>query len=210
MRVLAAGDFVMGSPANPEEDPQRTVMIAEPFAMSIFEITWADFKSYCQAAGVQCPAQPWSEDDLPVVNVSWHDAAAYAEWLSRQTGQTYRLPTEEEWEYAARGGTTTEYPYGDKLLPAQARFSSIAPYTSPLPTSDRTTQRNEFGLWHVVGNVREWVDAEWPASQETAITRVIRGGSYAGGELDLRFAARTRMPPDAKDNKTGFRLLREL
>ena len=210
MRVLPAGDFVMGSQVNPEEEPLRTISIAKPIAMSVFEITWAEFKIYCQAAGVQCPEQPWSEDDLPVVNISWHDAAAYADWLSRQTGQTYRLPTEEEWEYAERGGTTTEYPYGDKLLPAQARFSSIAPYTSPLPTSDRTTQRNEFGLWHVVGNVRAWVDAEWTASSPTAATKVIRGGSYASGELELRSAARTSMRPVARDNQTGFRLLREL
>jgi len=210
MRVLPAGEFVMGSQVNPEEEPVRTVSIAEPFAMSVFEITWADFKLFCRGAGVQCPAQPWSEDDLPVVNVSWYDAVAYADWLSTQTGQIYRLPTEEEWEYAERGGTTTEYPSGDNLLPAQARFSSIATYTSPLPTSDRTTQRNEFGLWHVVGNVREWADADWSASPGTAESKVVRGGSYASSALELRSAARTSMLPVARDDQTGFRLLREL
>lgn len=210
MRVLPAGAFVMGSPDHPEDEPVRDVSIPTPFALSVFEITWADYSLYCRGAGVQCPAQPWPDDGMPVVNVSWHDAVAYADWLSVQTGQTYRLPTEEEWEYATRAGATTEYPFGDVLLPAQARYSSITTYDAPLPTSDRTTQRNDFGLWHVVGNVREWVAADWSPDAEAPETKVVRGGSYASDAGELRCSARVGMPAVARDDKTGFRLLREL
>jgi formylglycine-generating enzyme required for sulfatase activity len=205
MRILPAGDFVMGSQENPEKEPIRSVSIATPFAMSVFEITGSDYKLYCEDRGLQCPAQPWSDDGMPVVNVSWHDAVGYADWLSGQTGQTYRLPSEEEWEYATRAGATTEYPFGEKLLPAQARYSSITTYDAPLPVSDRTTQRNDFGLWHVIGNVREWVAADWSPG-----SKVVRGGSYASGADALRCSAREGLSATDADDRTGFRLLREL
>ena len=104
-------------------------------------------------------------------------------------------------EYRACAGTTSDYPYGDELLPAQARYSSITSYDSPLPASDRTTQRNEFGLWHVVGNVSEWVAGDVAAT---------RGGSYASGASDLRSWAHQNRASDAGDSETGMRLVREL
>lgn len=213
MRVLPAGEFVMGSDKNDDEKPVRSVVVAKPFAISLFEIKAAEFRLYCKSTGSGCPAEPWPDDDMPVVDVSWHDAVAYGQWLTEQTGQLYRLPTEEEWEYAARAGTTTDYPYGEKLLPAQARYSSITDYDSPLPASDRTTQKNDFGLWHVIGNVREWVDADGTAVGAAAggdALKVVRGGSYASGDDELRSSARQAMPANARDNSTGFRLLREL
>jgi formylglycine-generating enzyme required for sulfatase activity len=213
MRVLPGGEFVMGSDKNAEEQPVRSVVVAKPFAISVFEVKAADFRLYCKAAGSRCPAEPWPDDDMPVVDVSWHEAVAYSEWLTAQTGQSYRLPTEEEWEYAVRAGTTTEYPFGDKLLPAQARFSSISNYESPLPSSDRTTQKNEFGLWHVIGNVREWVGTDWSSlanAEGGADLKVVRGGSYASSDDELRSSARQGMAANDKDSRTGFRLLREL
>ena len=213
MRVLPAGEFVMGSDKNAEEQPVRSVVVAKPFAISVFEVKAAEFRLYCKATGSGCPAEPWPDDEMPVVDVSWHEAVAYSEWLTAQTGQSYRLPTEEEWEYAVRAGTTTAYPFGDKLLPAQARFSSITNYESPLPASDRTTQKNEFGLWHVIGNVREWVGTDWSSLANAAggaSLKVVRGGSYASNDDELRSAARQGMAASDKDNRTGFRLLREL
>lgn len=199
MRVLPAGEYVMGS--EDSDSGARQVVIASPFAMSLFEIRFADFGRFCAATGARCPENPWVDDDMPVVGVSLEEATAYAEWLTAETGMRYRLPTEEEWEYAARAGTATDYPYGDELLPAQARYSSITTYESPLPASDRTTQRNEFGLWHVVGNVREWV-----AGSGT----IARGGSYASNADGLRAWAREELPSAAGDDQTGIRLLREL
>ena len=195
MRVLPAGEF------------------EKPFAISVYEAKAAEFRLYCRATGSRCPAEPWSDDEMPVVDVSWYEAVAYGKWLTEQSGQLYRLPTEEEWEYSARAGTTTEYPFGDKLLPAQARFSSITNYESPLPASDRTTQRNEFGLWHVIGNVREWVDADWTSITDAsgeADMKVVRGGSYASDDDELKSSARRGMPTNEQDSRTGFRLLREL
>ena len=199
MRVLPAGEFTFGNDGTPAEIPT-------PFAMSVFEVKAAEFRQYCEAAGFPCPAEPWSEDDMPVVDISWHQAVAYSQWLSAETGYNYRLPTDVEWEYAARAGTETPYPYGDRLLPAQARYSSIAEYDSPLPASDRTTMRNEFGLWHVIGNVREWVASDGSAQG----TKIVRGGSYASNEDELRSASKLEMPANDKDSRTGFRLLREL
>jgi formylglycine-generating enzyme required for sulfatase activity len=210
MRVLPAGEFVMGSDKQEDENPLRSVVVDKPFAISLFEIKAAEFRLYCKTTGSGCPAEPWPDDDMPVVDVSWNDAVAYSQWLTEQTGQTYRLPTEEEWEYAARAGTATAYPYGDKLLPAQARYSSITNYESPLPASDKTTQKNEFGLWHVIGNVREWVDADWSSGPGADDLKVVRGGSFASREDELRSSARQAMPANDKDNSTGFRLLREL
>ena len=214
MRVLPGGEFVMGSDNEDDAMPAHPVVVEKPFAMSLFEVQAAEFRLYCESTGAGCPGDPWpEEEDMPVVGVSWHDAVAYARWLTGQTGQVYRLPTEEEWEYAARAGTTTDYPYGEKLLPAQARYSSITDYDSPLPASDRTTQKNEFGLWHVIGNVREWVNADWNPAGDAAGTdalKVVRGGSYSSGEDELRSSARQGMPASSRDNSTGFRLLREL
>lgn len=209
MRVLPAGSYSMGSDERTDEQPVHNVNIAAPFALSVFEIKVAEFRSFCEATGSPCPEDPWDDDEMPVVDVSWHQAVAYSEWLSAETGQAYRLPTEEEWEYAARAGSTTAYPYGDRLLPAQARYSSITRYDSPLPATDRTTQRNEFELWHMVGNVREWVDADWTVSGATGM-KVVRGGSYASEEDELRSAARQGLPAITRDRMTGIRLLREL
>lgn len=195
MRVLPAGEVGV---------PGGSIAVQQPFAISLFEVTAGEFRRFCTAVGTACPDTPWSEEDMPVVNVSFAQAVAYGEWLSEQTGRDYRLPTAEEWEYAARGGASTDFPFGDELLPAQARFSSITDYDAPLPSSDRTTQRNGFGLWHVVGNVREWVDAGASGARE------VRGGSYAAAAEQLRLSARESLPVTAGDALTGIRIVREL
>jgi len=213
LRVLPGGDFVMGSDANPDDQPAHAVSLAFPYAISVFEITRDEFILYCEQAGTACPGEPWPGKDLPVVDVNWYQAVAYCEWLTEKTGHTYRLPTEEEWEYAARGGTTSMFPFGDKLGATQARFSSVNQYEFPLPTSDRTTQRNGYGLWHVVGNVQEWVSTDWVngvAAGAGDDLKVVRGGSYASGEDELRSSSRRSMAALAKDFGTGFRVVREL
>jgi len=213
LRVLAGGDFVMGNDDNPDDQPARSVSLANPYAISVFEITRADYILYCEQAGTGCPGEPWPGEELPVVDVNWHEAVAYCAWLTEKTGHIYRLPTEEEWEHAARGGTTTVYPFGDQLGATQARFSSVNQYEFPLSTSDRTTQRNDFGLWHVVGNVQEWVSADWMSDSAASAgddLKVVRGGSYASGEEELRSTSRRSMPALSKDSRTGFRVVREL
>lgn len=155
-----------------------------------------------------------------MTNVSWNDANAYVRWLSQVSGATYRLPSESEWEYAARAGTTTEYPFseGDKILPTDARFDA----DSPLPVNDRSVNANRFRLRHIIGNVREWVADAWfenymgapgdggARTQPDSGKRAIRGGSYADDASQLRSAARSGLPVDTRDKKTGFRVVREI
>lgn len=222
--VIDAGTFTMGG-SQPDEQPAREVTIAYPFALSTHEITVGDFELFCRETQRVCPPQPWSGTDYPVVNVTWHDAVAYTQWLSAKTGQRYRLPSEAEWEYAARAGTTTAYPFGDTASPADAVFSPGQPLSAPLPKTDRSIQVNPFYLHHMAGNVREWVADAWRAgypgapadgvayttgSQDAAELKVVRGGAYIDGPGALRSGARYKLPANTADAYTGFRVLREI
>ncbi len=192
MRVISAGSVV-------------GVTVDAPFAISALEISSAQYAEFCGQSGADCPENPWPGSNMPVVNVSWNDVVAYCDWLSGETGYRYRLPTDAEWEYAARAGSTTDYPFGDEITAGQARYSSITTYDAPLSLDDRTTQRNEFRLWHVVGNVREWVGGSGGGEQRTT-----RGGSYADDADGLRLSSRHTMPATTRDTMTGFRVVREL
>jgi formylglycine-generating enzyme required for sulfatase activity len=211
----------MGSTAASEEQPVHPVSIGAPFAISIYEVSQGELKQFCEQAKRPCPAQPWSGDDYPVVNVSWDDARAYTEWLSATTGHHYSLPTEAQWEYAARAGHTGPFPSGDALSPTDAQFSGTTKQTAPARRS-QTFNANPFRLLHTVGNVREWVEDAWlpnfaaaPSDGSAvraaqATTRVARGGSYADGASRLRLSLREGLPANTRDPTTGFRIVREL
>jgi formylglycine-generating enzyme required for sulfatase activity len=220
--VIRAGSFDMGSEANSEESPVHRVTIGMPIAVSRYEISVAEFKLYCAAVERSCPENPWGADDFPVVNVSWDDAVGYAAWLSEQTGRSYRLPTEAEWEYAARAGTTTPFFFGDEVTPSSAHSSANGPNDMPLPSSERRVNRNPFRLYHMSGNVREWVQDSWYRSHEgapadgsarvsdTESARVVRGGSYSDIDDRLRSAAREPLGRSHRDSMTGIRVVREV
>ena len=204
---------------NKVEQPTHSVSIASHFAMSVHEISFGDYEIFCQSAKSPCPKQPWSGKDYPVVSVTHSEATAYADWLSQKTGQTYRLPSESEWEYAARAGTKTVYPFGDEILITNAVFSDKKKLSAPLPKSDRSINKNKFRLYHMVGNVREWVADTWSegyssapddgsAHISTTDEYVVRGGSYADSSEALRSGARDKL--SSADNYTGFRVLQEL
>ena len=205
-----------------DEQPRHNVVIKNPFAMSVHEITYGEYQQFCKDSNRKCPAQPWAGNDYPVVNVSWQDATAYTEWLSKKTGQHYRLPSEAEWEYAARGGTQTAYPFGDSVDISYAVFSERKTLSSPLPKTDRTINRNKFRLYHIVGNVREWVADTWSENYQGApvdgsartdgdkTKRIVRGGSYQDNAEALRSAARQELSADTTDNYTGFRVIQDL
>ena len=219
MVVIRNGKFTMGG-NNRNEQPAHTVTISSPFAMSVHEISFGDYENFCVSTGSSCPKQPWSGKDYPVVNITHKDATSFAEWLSEKTGQTYRLPSEAEWEYAARAGTKTKYPFGDKILITNAVFSDRKELSAPLPKSDRSINRNKFRLYHMVGNVREWVADTWHDSYSGApddgsariasggSEYVVRGGSYTDSAEALRSGARNKT--SSADNYTGFRVLQEL
>ncbi len=215
--VLPAGQFEMGGEAQ-EEQPRHTVKFERPFAIGLFEVSAGEFAQFCTATSTPCPAQPWDNPALPVVNVSWAAATAYAQWLSNSSGADYRLPSEAEWEYAARAGSTTPYPNGREILPTQARYSFKASETTPLPANDRSVNRNDFKLYHMLGNVREWVADTWHANYDNASAdgraqsdgdgrHVARGGSYADRAAALRSAARVPLESNG-DAYTGFRVAR--
>lgn len=220
LALVPAGSFEMGSAAAGEEQPQHRVAIAVPFAISVNEVSQVEFRQFCQHAGRSCAAQPWTGDDYPVVNVTWSDARAYAEWLSSVTHQRYRLPSEAQWEYAARAGQTGPFPGGDTLSPTDAHFSTSTKQGAPARRGDKF-KANGFRLLHTLGNVREWVEDAWvpgyagaPADGSSVKSgtglRVARGGSYADGSARLRLSLREGLPENTRDPFTGFRVVREL
>lgn len=213
LQVLPGGEFVMGDADDPAASPAQPRIVDEPFAIGMFEITNREYELFCRDVGRRCPVRRWTSDDHPVVDVSWTDAQAYVDWLSTKTGARYRLPTETEWEYAARGGTTTRFPFGDRLMPEDARYDAGIASAGPLPGNDRTTRQNGFRLMHIVGNVREWTADPW---RETYVAPpvgnqvVLRGGSYADPAHRLRSAARQGAAIDLADGETGIRVVRDL
>jgi formylglycine-generating enzyme required for sulfatase activity len=212
LALVPAGNFEMGSTAAAEEQPVHRVSIAKSFAISIHEVSQAEFSLYCERARTSCAAQPWSGEDYPVVNVSWNDARAYAEWLSSATHRHYRLPTEAEWEYAARAGESGAFPSGETLSPTDAWFSHNESADKPARRSQRFNP-NRFRLLHTVGNVREWVQDAWTEDFKAAPVsgvRVVRGGSHAEGAARLRLSMREGLPEGTRDVLTGFRVVRDL
>ena len=234
MVVLPAGTFRMGSPAtesgrHDDEGPVRSVTIGRPLAMGRFEVTFEDYDRCVSAKKCTRPgAWGWGRGKRPVISVSWADARKYAAWLSAQTGNRYRLPTEAEWEYAARAGTTTAYSWGDGIRCAQANYARFKGGLCAATGKARTAAvgayaANAFGLYDMHGNVWEWVedcyvntykDAPSDGGARTGTAkckaRVLRGGSWNYYPRHLRSAFRGSTAPASRSNDDGFRLVREL
>lgn len=224
MIVLPGGIFVMGSPANEtgrgrDEGPQREVSIS-PFAIGKYEVTFSQWDS-CLAGGgcngYSPPDRGWGRGNRPVTDVSWEDAQSYLDWLNAQAGGLrYRLATEAEWEYAARGGQSTAYAFGGRVSQAQATFR--ARETTPVGAHEA----NGFALFDMHGNVQEWVEDCYATNYELApidgaavqsdecSRRVYRGGGYADQAPLLRASARRAGTPAQRMNGVGFRVVRTL
>jgi formylglycine-generating enzyme required for sulfatase activity len=253
MVVVPAGKFMMGSTPSEiaavnKEDPgtgdwwkwqgpQHEVTIAQPLAIGRYAVTFAEWDA-CVADGGCNGYQPsdkgWGRGKLPVINVSWGDAKAYAAWLSGKTGKTYRLLSEAEREYAARAGTTTAFWWGSSISTSQANYDGSAKRPWPFRrTTGEYRQKtvpvdsfapNPWGLYNVHGNVWEWVEDCWHDSYlgapsdgsawTTAFTggsrRVIRGGSWHFYPQYLRAAGRIGNTSGVRDDGVGFRLARTL
>jgi formylglycine-generating enzyme required for sulfatase activity len=223
MVVVPQGSFVMGSPPNEKgrdeaEGPQHRVVIAQPFAIGQFEVTFDEWDS-CVANGGCLGHRPddagWGRGRRPVIKIDWTQARSYAAWLSRTTGWAYRLPSEAEWEYAARAGTTTKYAFGDTITSKQARFSAQSTATvGSFPA-------NAWGLHDMHGNVWEWVEDCWNdrytgAPSDGAIWRegdcgrnVRRGGSWIEHPRFIRSAFRYSGEPE-NGSIVGFRVVRSI
>jgi len=229
MVVIPAGEFTMGSPStepgrNDDESPQHAVTITKPFAVSKFVVTFADWDACVRVGG--CPEVSDSEmgrANKPVINTAWEDARRYAAWLSRMTGQPYRLLTEAEWEYAARAGSTTTYYWGDAIGKGNANCDGCGTKWDNQQTSPvGSFKPNAFGLYDMAGNVWQWVQDCYHADYNGAPTdgsawitgdcsrRANRGGSWYSYSRPLRSAARVRGFPGNRDFGLGFRIARNL
>jgi formylglycine-generating enzyme required for sulfatase activity len=228
MVVVPAGTFTMGSPPNePQRDKdevQVQVTIAAPFAVGRFAVTFDEWDA-CVAGGGCNGFKPgdegWGRGRRPAINVNWDDAKAYAAWLSRKTGKTYRLLSDAEREYVTRAATTTPYWWGSSITRKQANYGiGSAPRFSGRAGPVDSFDPNPWGLYNVHGNVWEWTEDCWNDSNTdnpgdgSARTfgdcshRVIRGGSWASNPQGLRSAYRAMDGIDVRDNEEGFRVAR--
>jgi len=262
MKALPPAQFRQGAAAGQAdatslEMPQHEVHIAYSLGMGVYEITVGEFREFSQATGYKSagcqvydgrwqdsPELSWNNVGFtqtslhPVACVSWGDARDFAAWLSRKTGQTYRLPTESEWEYAARAGSPATRPWKDRIEGAcsDANVADQAaaqqyPGWKVHPCSDGyvytapvgSFQPNAFGLYDMLGNVFEWVEDCWHADYRGAPTdgsawRVngdcnqhnLRGGSWFTAPALVSTTARNRFEADYRSNSIGFRLVREI
>jgi formylglycine-generating enzyme required for sulfatase activity len=222
MVSLPGGPFTMGSPENEDghdhdEEPAREVTV-QPFAIGQYEVTFDEWDT-CVADGA-CLDRPKEADwgNRPVINVSWNDAKEYVVWLSKKTRQFYRLPSEAEWEYAARAGAGTRYWWGNQASPEHANYDGNVGE----PTDVGSYPANPFGLYDMHGNVWEWVEDCWHASYGGAPSdgsawrggncsfRVVRGGSWNNRPWNVRSATREGQKPVNQSRYLGIRVARTL
>jgi formylglycine-generating enzyme required for sulfatase activity/class 3 adenylate cyclase len=213
---VAGGTFMMGSNDDSTEKPVHEVTVA-PFAIGRSPVTIGEWRA-CLAAKA-CDYEPSGDDDLPVTNVSWDDAQQYATWLAKVTSKPYRLPSEAEWEYAARGGTTTAYWWGSQIIPGITTCKGCGgPYDASKPVKVGVFPANAFGLQDVSGSVSQWVADCWQSSYQKAPRdgsawisprcreRVLRGGSWRNGPGEVRVASRAYYESSVRYPAHGFRV----
>jgi formylglycine-generating enzyme required for sulfatase activity len=222
---LPASAFTMGSnSSDPSEKPAHRATIKAPFAIGKYELTVEQWNK-CVAAGACQPAgtDGSAPKDAPVRDVSWDDAQRYLKWLSTLTGKSYRLPTEAEWEYAARAGTSTRYWWGDQMSKGKANCKECGdPWSAQAPASVGSFAANPFGLYDTAGSVWEWVADCWhnnykgaPADgsawdEPNCRVRVIRGGSWRDGAAYMPSSTRFKYDASVRYSQNGFRVARDV
>jgi len=227
--AIPAGQFMMGSPEGEEgrsddEGPQHRVTIGQRFAIGRYLVTFDEYDRFCAATRREQPGDQGSgRGRRPVANVSWNDARDYIAWLSDETGRNYRLPSEAEWEYACRAGTTTRYSFGHAITPDKANYADSG--------LGRTSEvgaylANPRGLHDMHGNVWEWVEDDWHENYRNAPSDgsawkdsgkiqeprlcALRGGSWSGSWRVCRSASRDWNFTDNRRSGVGFRVARTL
>ena len=232
---IPAGKFMMGSDTSRTEQPIHDVSIPQAFHMSQHEVTFEQYdyfiwrmheaglkhRSTSESVDYEYPNdEGWGRDNRPVINVSWDDAQYYVNWVSKETGQQCRLPSEAEWEYAARAGTQSKYFWGDDIGTDNANCDRCGSKWDGKQTAPiGSFPANQFGLYDMHGNVFEWVQDIYQSSYEGAPSKgeawikgdgrrgVLRGGSWLGTPNDLRSASRYNYSPVLRSNLIGFRIV---
>jgi formylglycine-generating enzyme required for sulfatase activity len=237
MAAIPGGTFIMGSPKEEEnsmdsERPQHEVTI-EPFFMGKYQVTQEQWRFVAQLPQVnrdleQDPSR-FKGDNRPVEQVSWEDAVEFCDRLSQYTGRTYRLPSEAEWEYACRAGTTTPFHFGETITTDLANYDGNSTYGNGVKGVYRkeTTEvgsfgvANNFGLYDMHGNVWEWCQDNWHSNYEGAPTdgnawldneessdrKLLRGGSWFYNPDYCRSAYRSSSNLGHYNNDIGFRVV---
>ena len=229
MVVIPAGSFQMGCLSNDddcfrvEEFPVHEVTIRS-FALSKHEVTFNDWDA-CMSdggcGGYRPPDEGWGRGDRPVINVSWEDAQSFVAWLSEVTGHAYRLPTESEWEYAARAGADTKYSWGNDIGNNRANCHGCGSrWDGEMTAPVGSFGANAFGLHDMHGNLKEWIEDCWNYNYEGAPSdgsawlignceeRVLRNGSWGVHHFGIRSAYRVGEPKYSRYNNIGFRVAR--
>ena len=232
MVFIEGGCFQMGSPpdeAGRWKDEHRHRVCVRDFAIGKYEVTFEEYDRFAEATGRKKPDDlGWGRGDLPVININWHDAVAYAAWLSSEQGSHFRLPTEAEWEYAARAGTVTAYSWGndaghdyanygqDRCCGGQIEGKDRWEFTSPVGSFPP----NPWGLHDMAGNVEEWTcsryDEHYGGAEAACAAwndngyRAVRGGSWGDIPQWVRLARREAYWPTRGRYNIGFRLVQDL
>ncbi|MBF0355090.1 MAG: SUMF1/EgtB/PvdO family nonheme iron enzyme [Alphaproteobacteria bacterium] len=235
MQVIPPGNFMMGSARGHEnEQPEHQVSLAKPFALARFEITFDDWQACVDAKG--CSRQPddhqWGKGKRPVMNITFDDVTQYLTWLSHKSGKRYRLPSEAEWEWAAKGGVATSYPWGERMEEGRAncRECGAKPFGGFSSAPVGSYPPNGYGLYDMAGNVWEWTQDCWhpdhqgaspegrprgPEAQplpglSSCMARVMKGGAWYYYAPMARPQARAKNDSRVFSYVLGFRPARDL
>jgi formylglycine-generating enzyme required for sulfatase activity len=226
LAVIPAGTFHMGSPGKEQgrfadEGPRHKVILTRPFFLGVFQVTQAQWRQVIGTNPSNFPGE-----DHPVERVAWEEAREFCRSLSAKEKRVYRLPSEAEWEFACRAGTTTPFYFGEILTDRLANYDANVTYAhSPRGTYRQHTlpvgsfPPNAFGLFDMHGNVREWCEDRFgsyargpatdPQGPQTGADRVARGGAWYNVPGYCRSAFRRSHSPDTRDSQVGFRVCRE-
>jgi formylglycine-generating enzyme required for sulfatase activity len=217
---IPAGNFTMGTNAFDNEKPVHDVYL-DGYWMGKYEVTFSQYDKYCEDAKKDKPGdEGWRRGKRPVINVSWEDANAYCKWLSKKKGLDFKLPTEAQWEKAARGTDGRTYPWGkNKPDETLANFKNKVGKTSPV--GSYSNGASPYGLLDMAGNVFEWC-YDWykadyylkspeknPKGPESGPGRVLRGGNWFSVAVSLRCANRPYARPSSRNYFAGFRLCQD-
>jgi formylglycine-generating enzyme required for sulfatase activity len=222
---IPAGAFTLGNnTSDPSEKPAHAVTVGAPFAIGRYEVSVQEWNA-CAAAGA-CPKivqRPGTSANAPMRDVSWDDAQQYVKWLATTSGKPYRLPTEAEWELAARGGASTRYWWGEQMAQGKANCKECGkPWTEDAPANVGSSAANPYGLYDTSGSVWEWVADCWHNNYKGAPgdgrawdepdcrVRVIRGGSWREGASYMVASTRFKYDASVRHSQNGFRVARSL
>jgi formylglycine-generating enzyme required for sulfatase activity len=224
MVVIPEGEFEQGDTVGEgdwREQPIRKVRLPS-FAMGVTEVTREAYEAFTTATQRPMPMEQQHDGQRPITGVSYEDAIAYAQWLSQLTGERYRLPSESEWEYAARAGSRDNYAFGNYIACDMAHYDGLVGCGHDEPAPVASYKANAFGLFDMHGNVWEWTadcatedysDAPTDGSAfqtDPCYRAMLRGGSYILNAHKLRVSYRSWRYRDYRHTDTGFRLVREL